>query len=46
MTELEMKIDDYMKHAHHPQVNSILVWEQKTNQTGSGDNVESGEILA
>lgn len=29
MTELEMKIDDYMKHAHHPQVNSILVWEQK-----------------
>lgn len=26
-TELELQIDNYMKTAHHPQVNSILVWE-------------------
>ena len=27
MTELDRKIDNYMAHAHHPQLNSILVWE-------------------
>lgn len=28
MTELDKKIDRYMHEAHHPQLNSILVWEK------------------
>lgn len=28
MKKMEIEINEYMKHAHHPQVNSILVWEK------------------
>lgn len=28
MTEQEEIISEYMRYAHHPQVNSILVWEK------------------